>query len=376
MRKVCYISGTRADFGLMQNVLHAINVEPQLNLSVVATGMHLLPAYGETWKEVAASGCSIGAKVPVRLTGASGAEMAIALGEQIIGFTGALQKEQPDLVLLLGDRGEMMAGAIASLHLNIPVAHIHGGELSGTVDESIRHAISKLAHYHFVATEKSRERLIRMGEIADNIFVTGAPGLDSIYQAELVDRKPLFFSYDLCPDEPLWLLVFHPVVQQAGEAAQQMQILLESVADRGAQILVVMPNADAGGSAISEVISSYAEHPNIYNAVHVPRQAFLSLIAQAEVMIGNSSSGIIEAASLGTPVINIGNRQQRRERNSNVIDVAFDRIEIGAALIRAQKMKGLQWDNIYGSGDTANQIVALLKSISLSSSLLEKVNAY
>ena len=376
MRKVCYVTGTRADFGLMQNTLEAIHAHPQLSLGLLVTGMHLLPSYGETWREIADSGLSIDAKVPVSLTGNSGAEMALALGEQVVGFTQALQRVKPDIVMLLGDRGEMLAGAIAALHLNIPIVHIHGGELSGTVDESIRHAISKLSHYHFTATEKSRERLIRMGEKPEHIFVTGAPGLDAIYQIELLERAPLFADYGLNQEQPLLLILFHPVVQQANEAAEQTRALLEAALESGMQSLVIMPNADAGGEVIAQVIREYDSKQQINTVVHVPRREFLSLMAHAEVMAGNSSSGIIEAASLNTPVVNIGDRQRCRERNSNVIDVMPVKSEIVTALTKARQMKGQRWRNVYGEGGASERIVEYLNTLSLNPEILEKVNAY
>ncbi len=376
MRRVSYLTGTRADFGLMQNTLQAIHQHPELCLSLLVTGMHLLPDYGETWREIEIEGLTIVTKVSVNLTGGSGVEMANALGEQIIGFTQALEKEQPDLLLLLGDRGEMLAGAIAALHLNIPIVHIHGGELSGTVDESIRHAITKLAHYHFTATKASRERLIRMGEKPDHIIVTGAPGLDAIYKTKLLERDPLFSVYGLDAERPLLIILFHPVVQQAAAVAEQTRALLEAAIDSKLQPLVIMPNADAGGATIAQVISSYRCKQQIHTALHVPRQDFLSLVSCAEVMVGNSSSGIIEAASLGTPVVNVGERQQCRERNGNVIDVGPVRHDVLMAIRRAQKMKGSYWENVYGDGNASKRIVEGLISISLAPKVLEKVNAY
>jgi GDP/UDP-N,N'-diacetylbacillosamine 2-epimerase (hydrolysing) len=376
MRKVCYVTGTRADFGLMQNTLQAIHVHSQLSLSLLVTGMHLLSCYGETWREIAADGLPIGAKISVNLSGSSGAEMSIALGEQVIGFTKALQQINPDLVLLLGDRGEMLAGAIAALHLNIPIVHIHGGELSGTIDESVRHAISKIAHYHFTATTKSRERLIRMGETGENIFVTGAPGLDAVYQLELLDRVPLFADYGLNHERPLLLILFHPVVQQAKDSAEQMRALLDAALEGDIQSLVIMPNADSGGLGIAEVIRDYSPHQLINTAVHVPRREFISLMAHAEVLVGNSSSGIIEATSLNTPVVNIGNRQRCRERNPNVIDVAPVKSEIVVAITKAREMKGQRWRNVYGEGGASARIVECLATLPLSPEVLEKVNAY
>lgn len=376
MRKVSYVTGTRADFGLMKNTLLAIQQHSLLSLGVLVTGMHLLPAYGETWREIEASGIAITAKVPVNLTGGSGTEMAHALGMQVVGFTQALTNDRPDMLMLLGDRGEMLAGAIAAIHLNIPIIHIHGGELSGTVDESIRHAISKLSHYHFASTTKSRERLIRMGEKAEQIFVTGAPGLDEIHQTVLLDRPTLFNAFGLDQSQAFVLVLFHPVVQQAGQAAAQTRALMDAVFKTAVQSLVIMPNADAGGHDIAQVIKEYGAAEKFITAIHVKRREFLSLLAYAQVMIGNSSSGIIEAASLGTPVVNIGDRQNNRERNSNVIDVTAVESDILSGIKKALSMKGQQWENVYGDGTASNRITDNLMTISLDSRILEKVNAY
>lgn len=376
MRSVCYITGTRADYGLMRRTLQLIHTHEEMSLSLLVTGMHLLPNYGETWREIVDDGLPIFAKVHVDLSGNAGYEMSIALGQQVVGFTKELAKLKPDCVLLLGDRGEMLAGALAAIHLNIPVVHIHGGELSGTVDESVRHAITKLSHYHFTSTEKSRERLIRMGELPGNIVVTGAPGLDDIYHIELVDKELLFSQYALCKEFPLLLILFHPVVQQADMVKEQMQAVLNAALKREMQCLVIRPNADAGGAAISSVIDDYSEMSSVVTAMHVPRHDFLSLMAHAEVILGNSSSGIIEAASVNTPAVNVGDRQRCRERNLNVIDVAALESEIVEALIKAESMKGTAWSNVYGDGHAADRISSYLAEVSLDKKVLEKLNAY
>ncbi len=376
MRKICYISGTRADYGLMRYTLRAIDAHPEFELSLLVTGMHLLPDYGETWQEIAEDGLTIAARIDVDLGGNSGAEMALALGQQIIGFTHALQQLSPDLVLVLGDRGEMLAAAIACLHLNIHVAHLHGGERSGTIDESMRHAVSKLAHYHFTANESSRARLVRMGEDSNRIFVTGAPGLDEIYAMQMVDKVTLFETYDLQPELPTLLVIYHPIVQRADDAARQCQTLMEAIVAANRQSLVLLPNADAGGAEITRVINNFSGISNVKTAIHLPRTDYLSLIAHAEAIVGNSSSGIIEAASLGTPAINIGKRQNCRERNANVLDVDMKHREIVESISTAVNMKGMRWDNIYGNGSATEKVLNLLATISLDVSVLEKVNAY
>lgn len=375
-RRITYISGTRADFGLMSSTLRAIEASNMLDLDLIVTGMHLLPEYGNTVEEIEANGLSIRARVDVSLSGGEGCEMAVALGQQVIGITQALQEQRPDILLLLGDRGEMLAGAIAALHLNIPVVHIHGGELSGTVDESIRHAISKLAHYHFTSTAAARERLIRMGEQPAHVFVTGAPGLDEILNTELEEKTAVFSKFGLDSTLPTALVLFHPVVQQADDAAWQTQQLMTAIAEAGIQVLVIMPNADAGGDAIRAVLNEYACNERVVQALHIARPDFLSLVAGVDLMIGNSSSGIIESASLKTAVVNIGDRQNNRERNANVIDASCQQSDILHAIKQALALDCRGIANCYGDGKSGERIVDALAEISLDAKILEKLNAY
>ncbi|WP_252179581.1 UDP-N-acetylglucosamine 2-epimerase [Endozoicomonas sp. 4G] len=376
MRKVFYVSGTRADFGLMEDTLKKIHSHPELSLSIIVTGMHLLEDYGNTWQEIKHAGLDIVHKVPVSLSGSSKRDMSLAIGENIIAYTHILEIEKPDVLLLLGDRGEMLAGAIAAAHLNIPVVHIHGGERSGTIDESIRHAITKFAHYHLVATENSRQRLIRMGEMPDNIVVTGAPGLDSIVNLKFVQKELLFNRYELNPNKPLFLVLFHPVVQQIDSLSEQVNNLLSVVLELGQPVLMLMPNSDAGGQEIKREIDKLEDHPNLKLAIHVPRNDFLSLVKYADVLVGNSSSGIIEAASLGTKVLNVGTRQNLRERSANVVDVGTSQIEIRNGLMQAMSIRGKKWTNVYGDGTASDKIVRFLNDVTLDSAVLEKANAY
>jgi GDP/UDP-N,N'-diacetylbacillosamine 2-epimerase (hydrolysing) len=376
MRKICYISGTRADFGLMKSTLMLINSDKYFDLSLILTGMHLIEEYGFTWKEIEDCGLNIIGEVLVKQNGSSGEEMLKAFAKQVDKFTNLLKANKPDLLLLLGDRGEMLAGAIVALHLNIPIVHIHGGELSGTIDDSIRHSITKLAHYHLVSTLKSQERLIKLGEHPKNIFITGAPGLDEIYKMQLINRKKLLMKYNLSYEDPYLLFLFHPVVQQINSIKSQIDIILTTVVKSGIQVLILLPNSDSGSSLIKESIKSYEDKEKIHIITHAKRLEFLSLSSHAEVLIGNSSSGIIEAASLGIPVLNIGDRQKYRERNDNTIDVGVSEIEIEIGLNKALKMNKSYYKNIYGDGNSSFRIINVLKKISLDGKVLEKINAY
>lgn len=375
-RRVCYISGTRADFGLMESALHAIAADPRLSLTVIVTGMHLSPRHGETVAEIEAGGFEVAARVPVEFEDASGAAMARNIGKMLIGITDALRADRPDVVLLLGDRGEMLAGALAAIHLDIPIAHIHGGERSGTVDEPIRHAISKLAHLHLVATQGARDRLIRMGERADCIRVVGAPGLDGLAQLAASDREALCEAAGLRADRPLALLVFHPVLSEAQRAAEQTRAIVDALAAEHVQVLALMPNSDAGNRGVREALLAAQRPGQLVVRTHLRRAEFVSWLACCDVMVGNSSSGIIEAATFGTPVVNIGSRQRVRERNANVVDVECDASAVRTALRHALAAGHAELANIYGDGRAAQRIVEWLAEVPLVPALMEKCNAY
>jgi GDP/UDP-N,N'-diacetylbacillosamine 2-epimerase (hydrolysing) len=376
MRRVCFISGTRADFGLMRSTLIAIRDHPALDLSVIVTGMHLSAAHGKTVVEIEAAGLNIGAQVAVPLEPATGATMARNLGTMLSTFVDALEANRPDIVLVVGDRGEMLAGALAAIHLNIPVAHIHGGERSGTVDEPVRHAISKLSHLHFTATEAARERLVRMGEKAAHIVVTGAPGLDGLVEADVPDRSAVARAHGLDPAEPFALMVYHPVLQEASTAADDTVAILSVLQSAGLQTIALMPNADAGSDGVRDALSA-ATGLILYN--HLARPDFVAVMARADLMVGNSSAGIIEAASFGTPVLNVGSRQNLRERNCNTLDVQCSDGPLTDG-VRVQLAKGrYAIRNIYShpeGGRAADRIAEALAAAVLDDHLLIKVNQY
>lgn len=376
-RRIVYISGTRADFGLMESTLRAIHATPGMELTVIATAMHLDPAHGETIKDILASGLPIGRRVEVEHGRPSGALMARNIGHMVSGFVDVLVQERPDLVLLLGDRGEMLAAAIAALHLNIPIAHIHGGERSGTIDEPVRHAISKLAHLHLVATEESRTRLIRMGEVPEHVTVVGAPGLDGIETLAGIEKGELFAQHDLDPACPLALLVYHPVVQEAEAAGDHVRAILDALERHALQVLALRPNSDAGSAEIVEALDSAAGAGRINLKTHLQRSHYLSFLRHADMLVGNSSSGIIEAASFGTPVVNIGSRQYFRERNANVLDVTPEAAAISRGIEQALSTGRFPAQNRYGDGTATGRIVAVLDQLDLAApALLMKTNAY
>lgn len=376
-RRICYLTGTRADFGLMAGTLAHLHRAPGVQVGLLATGMHLSPSYGLTIAEVEASGLPVLARIPVDVDERTGVGMAHAFGQTLEGATRALADARPDLLLLLGDRGEMLAGAVAALHLGIPVAHLHGGERSGTIDESLRHAITKLSHLHLVATEESRQRVIRMGELPQHVHVVGAPSLDDVLSAPGAPREEVLRSLGLPAAARYALVLFHPVVQEADDAAAQTaalaQALHEEVLSAGLHVVWLEPNADAGSGAILEQM---ARLPGAHRLTHLTRPLYLDALRQAQVLVGNSSSGIIEAASAGTPVVNVGSRQRLRQRNGNTVDCDADAAAIATAL-RLQLAAG-RWGggNVYGDGHAGERIAQLLATGPVSRELLDKSNAY
>ena len=374
-RRILYLSGTRADFGLMQSTLQRIHATAGMQVQIAVTGTHLSPAHGHTIGEVRASGLPVVAEIPVDVLTRTGASMALAIAEVVRGMTDLLQRDRPDALLLLGDRGEMLAAAIAGLHVGVPVVHAHGGERSGTVDEPVRHAISKLASYHLVATDGARERLRRMGEAEDRIFVTGAPGLDGLDTLASASRGDSLRSLGL-PDQDFVLALFHPVVQQAADAAQQTGAVLQALDRLGLPVLWLEPNADAGSREILATLDTGKLPAGSRRLPHLPRQQFVTAMRHCAVLAGNSSAGIIEAASFGTPVVNIGSRQHLREHGPNVVDVPAEAGAIEAAL-RAQHAHGAwPWENPWGDGRAGERIAQLLARLPLDTSVLEKTNSY
>jgi GDP/UDP-N,N'-diacetylbacillosamine 2-epimerase (hydrolysing) len=376
MRKVLYLTGTRADFGLMESTLHEIALHPQLDVALYVTGTHFSTKYAESIEIVRSSGLPIAGELPVYATGESGEEMARVISVQLKEFSHFLKRYAPDILLLLGDRGEMLAAALSAVHLNIPIAHIHGGERSGTVDESIRHAISKLAHYHFTATPVARDRLIHMGEVEEHIFVTGAPGLNGLNAVKLIDKVELFAMWNIDQSREVCLFIFHPVVQEQSVLIKEVKTVIEALLEMDMHILWFTPNSDAGGQEIEEMMAQYQDNESITTIINMPRHVYLSWLKAARWMVGNSSSGIIEAASFGLNVLNIGSRQNLREAGDNVSNVPVVDDQFPKMLESFCAMPPYIGENIYYREDCAAHICRLLSSLPINQNLLSKVNAY
>ncbi|AVX21681.1 MULTISPECIES: UDP-N-acetylglucosamine 2-epimerase [Carboxydocella] len=376
MRKIAVITGTRADYGIYKPILTAISQHQELSLQLIVTGMHLHTRFGRTIEQIRQDGFAIAAEVPILSETDGPDEMAKAIGRAILGLTEAIGQLEPDLGLVLGDRGEMLAAAIVFSHLGIPVVHLHGGEVSGTIDESVRHAITKLAHIHFPATESSRERLIKMGEKPENIYVVGAAGLDYIINKQYTAREILVQKYRIDEKRPLLLVLQHPVNWEYTEAGWQMEQTMRALERLQLPTILIHPNSDAGHLRMLEIIRQYQNRAWLQTFPSIPSADFLGLMQIAAVLIGNSSSGIIEAPSCGLPVINIGSRQAGRERATNVIDVDYNEEMIYAAIIKALKDGRRTYDNPYGDGKTGPRVADLLARIEINRDLLNKQIAY
>lgn len=377
-RRVLYLTGTRADFGLMLPTLRTVHATPGLEVGLCITGMHLSPRFGRTADEVHASGLPVLQTLPVDVDDDSGVGMAEAAGAVASGFAALLRRRRPDLCLLLGDRWEMLAAAMCATLAGVPIVHLCGGERSGSVDDALRHAVSKLAHVHGVATEGARQRLLAMGEEPDRIHVVGAPGLVGLRELASQPRAQWAAALGLDAARPIAAVLFHPVVQDAALAGDQMAAVLQAVlAQHGLQAVCLMPNADAGNSRIRQAIeAAVSRSPALRAVTHLAREAYVSLIAGADVLVGNSSSGIVEAASFGTPVVNVGDRQAQRERNSNTLDCEATPDAVAAALRRALAQPRGDGRNVYGDGRTDRRVAGLLSGLTLDAALLKKTMTY
>jgi GDP/UDP-N,N'-diacetylbacillosamine 2-epimerase (hydrolysing) len=381
IRRIAYVTGTRADYGLFSEPLKRIREHDGMELTLIVTSMHLEPDFGLTVRDIEADGMKVAAKVRNLVPGDTGGGQARSVGNAVLGITQALEDLRPDIVIVLGDRGEMLAGAIAAVHLNIAVAHVHGGEVSGTVDELVRHAISKLSHVHFAATEDAAERLRRLGERPEHVHVVGAPGLDYLGRFEPVPDGAIEADLGIDLSLPFVIFTQHPVTAEMAEAANQIEISLLALEASGVQVVATYPNADAGGRAMIEVLERWRGRPWLHISPSLGHPRFATLLQKAAAMVGNSSSGVIEAPFFGVPVVNIGSRQAGRLRAGNVLDVAHDHEAIRSAIECALnddefKARARSTRNPYGDGHAGERIVEVLASLEIGQGLLNKQISY
>lgn len=373
MRKVCVVTGTRAEYGLLYWLMKEIEQDAELKLQVVATGMHLSPEFGLTYRAIEADGFRIDAKVEMLLSSDTPVGIAKSIGLGVIGFADALQLLAPDLVVLLGDRYEILAAAQAALAARIPVAHLHGGETTeGAIDESIRHAVTKMSQLHFVAAEPYRRRVIQLGEDPAKVFNVGGLGVENFRRLQLMEREELERSIGFQLGESCFMVTYHPATLGAAAPGEAMQALFEAL-DRfpEARVIITKPNSDTDGRVLAEMIDAWAEERRGRVAVFTSmgQLRYLSALKYADAVIGNSSSGIIEAPVCHTPTVNIGERQSGRLKAASIIDAPEDADSITAAIRKALSPSFRELCrgevSLYGEGRAAALIREHLKSCDL-----------
>jgi GDP/UDP-N,N'-diacetylbacillosamine 2-epimerase (hydrolysing) len=367
-RKICIITGTRAEYGLLRWVMQGIKDDNELTLQIIATGMHLSPEFGLTYKAIEQDGFQIDRKVEMLTSSDTSVGIAKSMGLGLIGFADALHDLQPDLIVVLGDRFEIFSAVSAALVARIPVAHLHGGETTeGAFDEALRHSITKMSHLHFVAAEPYRQRVIQLGEQPDHVFLVGGLGIDNIKRLQLLDRTALETSLDFKLGVKNLLITFHPVTLETATAANQMQELLAALAQlKDTQLIFTLPNADTDGRALIEMVQNFVkQHPNARAYTSLGQLRYLSCIAQVDGVVGNSSSGLAEVPSFKKGTINIGDRQRGRLQADSVINCEPTQGSIASALTHlysADFQSHLhKVTNPYGEGGASAKVVNTLK---------------
>lgn len=368
-RKICVVTGTRAEFGLLRGLMREIQVMEELELQVIATGMHLSPEFGLTYGEIEQAGFDIDVKLEMLVSADTASAVTKSMGLGLIGFADAYARLSPELVVLLGDRFEIFAAAAAAMIAGLPVAHLHGGETTeGAFDEAMRHSITKMSHLHFVAAEDYRRRVIQLGEQPDRIFMVGGLGIDAIKRTKLLDRETLEASLDFKFLSKNLLITFHPVTLERLSSDLQLKELLAALEElTDTSLIFTMPNADTGARELASLVERFvAGHPNSRVYTSLGQLRYLSCMQYVDGVVGNSSSGLAEAPSMGIGTINIGDRQKGRLSAESVINCAPTLGSIRRALkqlydpsFQASIAKA---QSPYGQGGASRRIVEIIAS--------------
>ena len=378
MRTIGVVSTSRADYGIYRPVLRAIEATDGLHARLLVSGSHLSSRFGLSVREIEEDGFEIAERVEIPLEADGPGDIAGAMGRAVSGFAEAFGRCRPDLVAVLGDRYEMHAAALAALPFKIPVAHLHGGEVTeGAIDDSLRHAMTKLSHLHFVATEEYGRRVVQLGEEPWRVTISGAPALDNLRELSVPDSEELERIWGVRAMTETLLVTFHPATLEYEEAATQTEELLAALEESGRPLLFTMPNADTGGLAIRSRIEAFvAGNPRAILAETLGTRGYFGAMAVCAAMVGNSSSALIEAPSFALPAVNVGSRQRGRVRGLNVVDTGNGREEIAGGLARAldpsfrESLRGRP--NPYGDGSASARIVSRLREVPLDQRLVVK----
>lgn len=381
MRTIGVVTGTRAEYGYLKPLMSEIEKEKKLELIPIITGMHLLNEYGNTYQTVAHDFPKT-IKINMPLKGDTLKDMASYLSSGIANFATYFEGNKIDILVVFGDRTESFAAALAALYMNIPIAHINGGDITGgIIDEQIRHALTKIAHIHFVHNTANAIRIKKMGEEENRIFVTGALTIDTIKHTKLLPKEKIFKKLKLNTTKTTFLVVQHPITTIKDKGYKQFLELIKAINILKKQTVLIYPNCDAGGKKFIELIKKSEKNSNLTIVKNLSHIDYLSLMKSVDVMIGNSSSGIIEAPSFKIPVINIGMRQTGRQRSDNIVDVKPEHGEIikniNFVLNNANFREKLKkCSNEFGDGNAGGKIVKILKEIELSEDLIQKQITY
>lgn len=367
IKKIAVFTGTRAEYGLLYWLLKDLQDDLELNLQLLVSGMHLSPEFGETFEQIEKDGFTIDEKVEMLMSSDSAIGTAKSIGVGILGYTDALSRLSPDLLVILGDRFEALAAAQTALILRIPILHIHGGEITeGAYDDAIRHAITKLSYLHATTTDEYRQRVIQLGEAPERVRNVGAIGLDHLSRVKLLTVEQLSQSLEFELTQPFFLVTYHPVTLAEEPPVESFQNLLSALDDFPEyQVIITYPNADDGGRKIIPILETYSsKHPErVLTTPSLGQLRYLSAVKHASAVIGNSSSGIIEVPAFDVPTVNIGMRQKGRLAAKSVLSVSPDKQAIKNGVDEAISTSFKDIDNPYGKGNASKQIIEMIKSI-------------
>jgi len=367
-KKIIVVTATRAEYGLLKPIIKRLKQSEYFHVELAVTGMHLSPEFGSTYQEIEQDGIQIDNKIEILLSSDTPVAMSKTMGLALISFAEYFEKSQPDAIMVLGDRYETLAVCCAAMNARIPIFHLHGGEATeGLIDEAIRHAITKMSFFHFTSTEIYRRRVIQMGENPDRVFNVGALGVENVLHEELLFKNDLEKSLDFVLNKPYAVVTFHPVTLEDNHVELQMQELLGALDEHPEYLYIcTKANADAGGRRINQILDDYAmQRKNVAVFESLGLRRYLSAVKYAAMVIGNSSSGIMEVPSFGIPTINIGDRQKGRVQADSIINCPIDRREISKSILRAQSCEfckiARQTKNPYGKGDTSETVLHILE---------------
>ncbi|SHK17353.1 GDP/UDP-N,N'-diacetylbacillosamine 2-epimerase (hydrolysing) [Clostridium cavendishii DSM 21758] len=378
MRKIAVITGNRAEYGVLKNIIKKIDNDNELELELIVTGAHLSDKYGKTVNEILNDGFKISYSIPILMDSNNETSIAKEMGLLMIQLSQVLEKLKPDIILILGDRYEIFAVATTAMVMNIPIAHISGGEITeGAMDEQIRHAITKMAHIHFPGAECYAENIKNMGEEKFRIFNVGDPGIENIKLTKLLTKEEMFNDLGVNVDEDTLLVAYHPVTLELNDLEKQINNLISALDRINKKMIITYPNADCGGKIIIDKLEDFKKHnSNVYLYKNLGSLKFLSAMNLCGVIVGNSSSALVEAPFLKKPVVNIGNRQKGRLMADNIIccDYEIDNMEMAINRAMSKEFKDYvkNINSLYGEGNTSSEIVKVLKEIDLCDNFLKK----